>query len=102
MPLQAFLPALSKVATADGYKENGPEVVHSQPTFTPAVGQALGVERIMDCLAPFLNDQWRLIVDPGDSLFASIELPAQSLTLASAYLCHDGVRGTCSIGRRAC
>ena len=84
VPLWAFLPALIQAGQQRAYQEGG-QVVRRQNTFTPQAGKALLVESIMACIAGFIDHKTRLIVDPGDCLFASVDLPAQTLTLASAY-----------------
>ena len=52
----------------------------------------------MECIAVFMDQKTRLIVDPGDCLFASVELPAQSLTLASAYYATMGYAVPAALG----
>ena len=56
------------------------------------------VERVMECVSTFLDDKIRLIVDPGDCLFGSVELPAQSLMLASAYYATMGYAVPAALG----
>ena len=97
VPLWAFLPALIKAASARGYKEYG-HVTHKKMSFTPIAGQTLVVERVMECISIFLNEKIRLIAEPGDCLFGSIELPAQSLMLASAYYATMGYAVPAALG----
>jgi len=97
VPLWAFLPALIKAGNERGYKEYG-QVIHQQAHFVAKVGATLVVERIMECIAVFMDQKTRLIVDPGDCLFASVELPAQSLTLASAYYATMGYAVPAALG----
>lgn len=97
VPLWAFLPALIKAASAAGYKESG-SVAHKKYSYTPVQGKELVVERLMGCIASFLNEKIRLIVDPGDCLFGSVELPAQSLMLASAYYATMGYAVPAALG----
>ena len=97
VPLWAFLPALIKAASARGYKEYG-QVIHKKMSFTAIAGQTLVVERVMECIAIFLNEKIRLIAEPGDCLFGSIELPAQSLMLASAYYATMGYAVPAALG----
>jgi indolepyruvate decarboxylase len=52
----------------------------------------------MECIASFLNEKIRLLVDPGDCLFGSVELPAQSLMLASAYYATMGYAVPAALG----
>ena len=97
VPLWSFLPTLIKAASVAGYREYG-KVVSKQYTFTPAQGKGLSVERLMECVAAFLDEKIRLIVDPGDCLFGSVELPAQSLMLASAYYATMGYAVPAALG----
>ncbi len=97
VPLWAFLPALIKAATASGYNEYG-QTTHKTYSFSPVPGKSLVVERVMECVSTFLDDKIRLIVDPGDCLFGSVELPAQSLMLASAYYATMGYAVPAALG----
>lgn len=97
VPLWAFLPALIQAASDAGYRECG-QLAHKQHTFSAVQGKALSVERLMECVASFLNEKIRLIVDPGDCLFGSVELPAQSLMLASAYYATMGYAIPAALG----
>ena len=97
VPLQLFLPALIKAAMEKGYNEHG-QVAHKKSLFTPQPGKTLVVERIMECISSFMNEKIRLIVEPGDCLFASVDLPAQSLVLASAYYASMGYAVPAALG----
>lgn len=97
VPLWAFLPALIQAASDAGYRECG-QIAHKQHSFTPAQEKGLSVERLMECVSSFLNEKIRLIVDPGDCLFGSVELPAQSLVLASAYYATMGYAIPAALG----
>jgi indolepyruvate decarboxylase len=97
VPLWAFLPELIRAGKERGYKEFG-KVEHKQSHFLPKPKQALGVERMMECIATFIDETTRLIVDPGDCLFASVELPTHSLTLASAYYATMGYAVPAALG----
>lgn len=97
VPLWAFLPALIQAGKERGYKECG-QVIHRQYHFVPKPEQTLVVERIMECLAGFMNEHTRLTVDPGDCLFGSVELPAYSLAMASAYYATMGYAVPAALG----
>jgi TPP-dependent 2-oxoacid decarboxylase len=97
VPLWAFLPALIKAASDAGYREYG-QVAPKQFSYTVVQGKELSVERLMECIASFLNEKIRLLVDPGDCLFGSVELPAQSLMLASAYYATMGYAVPAALG----
>ena len=97
VPLWAFLPALIQAASDAGYRGYG-QIAHKQYSFTVAQGKGLSVERLMECIASFLDEKIRLIVDPGDCLFGSVELPAQSLMLASGYYATMGYAVPAALG----
>lgn len=97
VPLWAFLPALIKAASADGYKEYG-SALHKKYSFVAEPGKGLVVERMVHCISTLLDEKMRLIVDPGDCLFGSVELPAQSLMLASAYYASMGYAVPAALG----
>jgi indolepyruvate decarboxylase len=97
VPLWAFLPALIKAGKEKGYKESG-HVAHQKPHFVAKAGQSLVVERIMECVAGFMDHKTRLIVDPGDCLFGSVDLPVHNLTLASAYYATMGYAVPAALG----
>jgi TPP-dependent 2-oxoacid decarboxylase len=98
VPLWAFLPALIEAATARQYHRNG-EGLHHQPTFAPADGNpALTVERVMACVASVIDDRFGLLIEPGDSLFASVELAAPAWGLSSAYYATMGYAVPAALG----
>ena len=97
VPLWAFLPALIQAASDAGYRGYG-QIAHKQYSFTAVQGKGLSVVRLMECVASFLDEKIRLIVDPGDCLFGSVELPAQSLMLASGYYATMGYAVPAALG----
>ena len=97
VPLWAFLPALIQAGKKKGYKESG-HVTHRKAHFVAKAGTSLVVERIMECIAVFMDHKTRLIVDPGDCLFGSVDLPVHCLTLASAYYATMGYAVPAALG----
>jgi TPP-dependent 2-oxoacid decarboxylase len=97
VPLWAFLPALIQAGKDAGYKENG-KVEHRKFLFQPIQDKPLDVQNIMACIARILDEKIRLIVDPGDCLFGSVDLPAHSLMLASSYYATMGYAIPASLG----
>ncbi len=97
VPLWAFLPALVKAAKSVGYQERA-KIGHKKYFFKAKPKGSLTVNRVMECIASQLNEKMRLIVDPGDSLFGSVELPAYSLMLASAYYATMGYAIPAALG----
>ena len=52
----------------------------------------------MECVAGFMDHETRLIVDPGDCLFGSVDLPVHNLTLSSAYYATMGYAVPAALG----
>lgn len=83
VPLQAFLPALLQALRA---RRTVPDRRHEFRTFACELTDSpLTVEIVVDCLEAALDERHGLIFEPGDSLFASVELSAPSWGLASGY-----------------
>lgn len=97
VPLWAYLPALIKAAELAGFNERG-FANRTHFDFKPKNGEKLVVERIVESLSAFMTDKIRLVVDPGDCLFGSVDLPAQSLMLASAYYASMGYAIPAALG----
>lgn len=97
VPLRSFLPALMKAAKERNYNEHGQGLNHT-PSFTPKENQTLTVERIMACISAAIDEKFGLIIEPGDCLFASVELPAPAWSLASAYYASMGYAVPAALG----
>ena len=97
VPLWAFVPALMEAARLRGVREND-AMPPRAPRFEAHAGRPLSVERVMACVASQIDDRHRLIVDPGDCLFASVELPAPTPSLASAYYATMGYAVPAALG----
>lgn len=97
VPLWAFLPALAEAAGKAGV-----EVDHATPEPLPGFvarrGVALSVEGVMACVAAAIDERHGLIVEPGECLFASVNLPAPSWCLASAYYATLGYAVPAALG----
>lgn len=96
VPLWAFLPALIKAAQEHNYRETG-NGLHVAPTFS-AKEAGLTVERIMECVSSMVDDRFGLIIEPGDCLFASVELASPAWTLSSAYYATMGYAVPAALG----
>ncbi len=84
VPLWAFLPALAAAAEAAGlHGEEEPAHVH--PSFMAEAEAPLAVARVIAAVDAHLDDRHGLLVDPGECLFASVDLAAPNWALASAY-----------------
>jgi TPP-dependent 2-oxoacid decarboxylase len=97
VPLAAFLPALIRAADERNYHEHG-KGLHLTPNFDAAKGQTLTVERIMTCVAAAIDDRFGLLIEPGECLFASVDLPAPAWALSSAYYATMGYAVPAALG----
>ncbi len=96
VPLTAFLPALV-AALAQGQDAPLP-LPHVQPQFAPTPNTPIHVERLIAAIAAKMDSRHGLIVDPGDSLFASVELPVPQWALSSAYYATMGYAVPAALG----
>ena len=83
VPLWAFLPALAEAARGQGEPPTGP--LHRRPEFHAESGSPLSVARVIAAVDAHLDDRHGLLVDPGECLFASVDLSSPHWCLASAY-----------------
>lgn len=83
VPLWAFLPALAEAASGQG--EVVSEALHHRPGFDPEDSAPLSVARVIAAVDAHMDDRHGLLVDPGECLFASVDLSAPRWCLASAY-----------------
>lgn len=97
VPLHAFLPALVKAAATD-LPANLVNPVYTQPHFTPKPHQALTVDRVMACISAFLDERHSVAIDPGECLFASVDLNVPNWTLSSAYYATMGYAVPAALG----
>lgn len=97
VPLWAFLPALINAATAKKFNERGNGLPRI-PEFKSTPGKVLSVERIIDCVSASIDDRFGLIIEPGDCLFASVELSAPAWALSSAYYATMGYAVPAALG----
>lgn len=96
VPLWAFLPALT--AAARGRHIAPVKTPPRRPTFEATPGKPLTVSAIVQSIAAAIDERHGLIVEPGDCLFASVELPAPSWALASAYYATLGYAVPAALG----
>jgi TPP-dependent 2-oxoacid decarboxylase len=83
VPLWAFLPALASAAS--GEVQHADEPVNPHPPFAAQAGVPLSVARVIAAVGAHLDERHGLLVDPGECLFASVDLAAPHWCLASAY-----------------
>jgi indolepyruvate decarboxylase len=97
VPLWAFLPALEEAARIHRLDKTPlPQPVHAP--FAPVAGAPATVERVMAAVAAAIDDRHGLLVDPGECLFASVDLPAPAWSLASAYYATMGYAVPAALG----
>lgn len=97
VPLWAFLPALVDAASKKGHREGG----YSHQTYShylPTPDKELSVEKIMACVSSNIDEFDRLLIDPGDCLFASVDILSTSYSLASAYYASMGYAVPAALG----
>lgn len=97
VPLWAFLPALIQAAKSRKYREH-PKQFPARPAFVVNDNASLSVERIMASLASLIDNRHRLLIDPGDCLFGSVDLPAPTFSLSSAYYATMGYAVPAALG----
>jgi TPP-dependent 2-oxoacid decarboxylase len=83
VPLWAFLPALAAAAT--GTVEHAASVAHPRADFEVHAEAPLAVARVIAAVDAHLDARHGLLVDPGECLFASVDMAAPHWCLASAY-----------------
>ena len=96
VPLAAFLPALATaVAAAPARPVPG---LPAAPRFASAGAVPIHVERLVAAVGALMDDRHGLIVDPGDCLFAAVELPVPAWSLGSAYYATMGYAVPAALG----
>jgi indolepyruvate decarboxylase len=96
VPLDRFVPALRDAVLSQ---------FEARPV-TPAIPRAhhtptadhVTIEDAIAAIADSLDERHGLIVDPGEAMFASVELPAPAWCLASAYYATMGYAVPASLG----
>ncbi|MCX6460070.1 MAG: thiamine pyrophosphate-binding protein [Actinobacteria bacterium] len=97
VPLHAFIPALAEAAGRGRLGIEG-ETPDADIGFTPKPGVALSVETIMKCVEAAIDDRHGLIIEPGECLFASVDLAAPAWSLSSAYYATMGYSVPAALG----
>lgn len=100
VPLWAFVPALAAAAQKGGLKPNPmPEgSIRERHPFEAKPGEPLSVARFITAIDAHLDERHGLIVDPGECLFASVDLTSPNWCLASAYYATMGYAVPASLG----
>ena len=97
VPLHAFLPALVDAA-AEHFPKNLVNPVYSKPEFSPKPNSPLSVDSFIACVSAHLDERHLVAVDPGECLFASVDLNVPGVTLASAYYATMGYAVPAALG----
>lgn len=99
VPLWALLPALATAIESVDIQlgEHAPRTLQGN-TFKPEPGVPLTVERFISAVGSHLDDRHGVLVDPGECLFASVDLIVPHWCLASAYYATMGYAVPASLG----
>jgi TPP-dependent 2-oxoacid decarboxylase len=73
---------------------------HALPPFVPERGKAITMDRLMTCVNTFLSDDTTVIAEPGDALFAGLDLRVHAMNefLSCAYYASLGYAVPAAIG----
>lgn len=73
---------------------------HTLPPFVPERGRAITMDRLMACVNTFLSDDTTVIAEPGDALFAGLDLRVHAMNefLSCAYYASLGYAVPAAIG----
>ena len=96
VPLWAFLPALA-AAVADAELSFPAHPVADEPAFVPT-DQPLTVERAVHAIGHHLDERHGLLLDPGEALFASVDLRVPAWAHGSAYYATMGYAVPAALG----
>lgn len=97
VPLWAFLPALAAAAQEAGFL-GADQGVREHAGFIADPGRPLSVARVIAAVDAHLDERHGLLVDPGECLFASVDLAAPNWCLASAYYATMGYAVPAALG----
>ena len=97
VPLWSFLPALAQAAEAAGLAGD-PEEPRRREPFVAQADTPLSVSRVIAAVDAHLDARHGLLVDPGECLFASVDLTAPNWCLASAYYATMGYAVPAALG----
>ena len=73
---------------------------YTLPPFVPERGKAITIDRLMACVNTFLRDDTTVIAEPGDALFAGLDLRVHAMNefLSCAYYASLGYAVPAAIG----
>jgi TPP-dependent 2-oxoacid decarboxylase len=97
VPLWSFLPALADALAGSPVRVDAdvpPVPVNAAPT----VGAPLTVEAVIGLLDAGLDERHGLLIEPGECLFASVDLRAPAWALCSAYYATMGFAPPAALG----
>jgi TPP-dependent 2-oxoacid decarboxylase len=96
VPLWAFLPALNSALTGKKL-----EIAHDPiPDHEPfhATNASLTVERTIDAISSHIDERHGLLLDPGEALFASVDMRVPAWCHGSAYYATMGYAVPAALG----
>ncbi|CAB4951964.1 unannotated protein [freshwater metagenome] len=97
VPLHAFLPALAAAASQGrlGLDHTIPSYAHG---YVATPGKALSVESVMQCVGAAIDERHGLLIEIGECVFASVDMPAPAWSLSSAYYATMGYAIPAAVG----
>ena len=95
-PLWALLPAVTAAVGDAGIRMKSDQHPH-HPSFSPD-DVPLSVERVIAAIDARLDERHGLLLDPGEALFASVDLRAPTWALGSAYYATMGYALPAALG----
>lgn len=95
-PLWAVLPALTAAVADAGIRLDSPH--HPHTSATQVTTDPLTVEHVIDALDAHLDERHGLLLDPGEALFASVDLRAPAWALGSGYYATMGYALPAALG----
>jgi TPP-dependent 2-oxoacid decarboxylase len=96
VPLWAFLPALAD-AVRDAGLSFPSNPMPAEPEFIPTT-DALTVERAIHAIGDHIDERHGLLLDPGEALFASVDVRVPAWAHASAYYATMGYAVPAALG----
>lgn len=97
VPLWAFLPALVE-ALGDQQLDLDRSVPDRIFDYEPVAGAELSVETVMALVTAGIDERHGLLLDPGECVFAAVDLAAPAWSLSSAFYATMGYAVPASLG----
>ena len=96
VPLWAFLPALNSALNGNQLEISHEPIPDHEPFH--ATDDSLSVERTIDAISSHIDERHGLLLDPGEALFASVDMRVPAWCHGSAYYATMGYAVPCALG----